>query len=270
VGRTQKTGKQAPDFVVISNDMAEVRLSSFTEKVKVMTSFPSLDTAVCDLQVKEFNKRATGLHSEVVVLGISMDLPFAQKRFCQANDIKGVTVLSDYRFASFAINYGLLVKELRLLARAVLIVDKTNVLRHMKIVEEITNQPDYEDALASLDQVLKEPVFSVDEELPMHCTPCEEGTPPLPQEEVKKLIAQHRGWDLVEDRKLVREFRFKDFVEAKYFLDLISVVAEEQGHHPTMTLIYNKLKVTLTTHASGGLTENDFIMARIIAEMAEE
>ncbi len=77
-------------------------------------------------------------------------------------------------------------------------------------------------------------------------------------------MAQYRKWELVEDKKLVKEFKFKDFLEAKYFLDLVSVIAEEQGHHPTMTIIYNKLKVTLTTHSSGGLTENDFIMAKII------
>jgi 4a-hydroxytetrahydrobiopterin dehydratase len=72
---------------------------------------------------------------------------------------------------------------------------------------------------------------------------------------------------VVEDKKIVKEFKFKDFVEAKYFVDLVSVIAEEQGHHPTITIIYNKVKITLTTHAAGGLTDNDFIMARIIDEL---
>ncbi|MDD5730319.1 MAG: 4a-hydroxytetrahydrobiopterin dehydratase [Candidatus Omnitrophica bacterium] len=89
----------------------------------------------------------------------------------------------------------------------------------------------------------------------------------MPKEKVEKLLAKYRGWELAEEKKLVKEFKFKDFVEAKYFLDLVSVLAEEQGHHPTMTIIYNKLKVTLTTHAAGGLTDNDFIMARIIDEL---
>ncbi|MCK9604769.1 MAG: 4a-hydroxytetrahydrobiopterin dehydratase [Candidatus Omnitrophica bacterium] len=80
----------------------------------------------------------------------------------------------------------------------------------------------------------------------------------------------HRGWLLVEDKKIVKEFKFKDFVEAKYFLDLISIIAEEQGHHPNFSLIYNKLKVTLATHAAGGLTENDFIMAKIIDGLGGE
>ncbi|MDD5154962.1 MAG: 4a-hydroxytetrahydrobiopterin dehydratase [Candidatus Omnitrophica bacterium] len=86
----------------------------------------------------------------------------------------------------------------------------------------------------------------------------------MPDGAAEKLLVKYRGWELVEGKKIVKEFKFKDFIEAKYFLDLISVIAEEQGHHPTLTLIYNKLKVTLTTHAAGGLTQNDFIMAGLI------
>jgi len=89
----------------------------------------------------------------------------------------------------------------------------------------------------------------------------------MPKEKIEKLLAKYRGWELVEDKKLVKEFKYKDFVESKYFLDLVSVIAEEQGHHPTMTITYNRVKITLTTHAAGGLTENDFIMARIIDEI---
>lgn len=104
-------------------------------------------------------------------------------------------------------------------------------------------------------------------ELPSKCKPCEMGTPPMPKEKVDKLLAQYRGWQLIEDKKIVKEFKFKDFIEAKYFLDLVAVVAEEQGHHPSITIIYNKVKITLTTHAAGGLTENDFIMAKLIDEI---
>lgn len=270
VGRVLKVGNKAPDFTVVSQDLEEVKLSDFKEKIRVITSFPSLDTPVCDLQVKEFNKRASGLHPDVFVLGISKDLPFAQKRFCEANEISSVIILSDYRFSSFAINYGILVKELNLLARSALIIDKSDVLRYIQIVEELTNQPNYDDVLENLENVLKNPAMSVKEGLPSKCKPCEEGTPPLPKEEAERLIAKHRGWELAEDRKLVKVFKFKDFVEAKYFLDLISTIAEEQGHHPTVTIIYNKLRVTLTTHAAGGLTENDFIMAKILDELEGE
>lgn len=267
VGRVLKIGMPAPDFKVISVDSKQVGLSDFKGKIKVISYFLSLDTSVCDLQVKEFNKRAAGLSSEVVVLGISKDLPFAQKRFCEASNIKNVITLSDYKFSSFGINYGLLIKEMNLLARGVLILDKNNVLRYEQIVEELGTPPDYEDALKNLEDVIKRPEFSAKEELPSKCRPCEGGVPALPRETVEKLLAQYRGWQLVEDKKITKEFKFKDFVEAKYFLDLVSNIAEEQGHHPSFLLVYNKLKITLTTHASGGLTENDFIMARIIDEL---
>ena len=267
VGRNLKLGSPAPDFSVVSQDLKEVRLSGFGAKIKVISSFPSLDTPVCDLQVKEFNKKANGFSEDIVVIGISKDLPFAQKRFCQENSIKNEIVLSDYKTSSFGINYGLLIKELNLLARSVLIVDKNNSLRYFKIVPELTSPPDYADALKNLEAVTKSPSQALKTDLPSHCKPCEIGTPPLAEDKIKRLLGRYAGWELVEGKKIVKEFKFKDFSEAKYFLDLVSLIAEEQGHHPTLTLIYNKLKITLTTHAAGGLTENDFIAAGIIDEL---
>lgn len=267
VGRLLKVGMPAAYFRAVTGDLKEVNLSDFRGKTKVITTFLSLDTSVCDLQVKEFNKRAAGFSTDVIVLGISKDLPFAQNRFCVMNGIKDVVTLSDYKFSSFGINYGLLVKEMNLLGRSVIILDKNNVVRYIQIVEELTTPPDYEDALKNLEEVIKNPGLTLKEELPSKCKPCESGIPPLPKEKIDKLIAQYREWELIEDKKLVKEFKFKDFVETKYFLDLISIIAEEQGHHPTLTLVYNKLKITLTTHAAGGLTENDFIMAKIIDEL---
>ena len=267
VGRNLKLNTPAPNFRVISTDLKEVTLKDFKDKIKLITSFPSSDTPVCDLQVKEFNKKATTFSKDVIVLGISKDLPFAQKRFCDVNNIKNVVTLSDYRFSSFGINYGLLIKELNLLARSVLILDKANTLRYAQLVEELTTPPDYDKALMQLDNILKNPQSAINEDESMHCKPCEAGSGSLKKEEVDKLIAQYHNWQLVDDKKIVKEFKFKDFVEAKYFLDLVSIIAEEQGHHPTLTLIYNKLKITLTTHATGGLTKNDFIMARIIDEL---
>lgn len=266
-GRALKTGGSAPDFRITAQDLREIRLSDFKGKVKILTSFPSLDTPVCDLQVREFNKRAAQLSGEVAIVGISKDLPFAQKRFCSEHEIKNITVASDYKTSSFGINYGLLIRELNLLARAVLIVDKADTLRYIQIVDEMTTPPDYEAALKALGQVIENPQIQPKIDLPVHCKPCEGGVAALPKEKIGKLLAGYRGWELVEDKKLVKEFRFKDFLEAKYFLDLVSLVAEEQGHHPVMTITYNKLKITLTTHAASGLTENDFIMARIIDEL---
>jgi thiol peroxidase len=268
VGRVLKNEMPVPDFRVTSQDLKEITLADYRGKIKILTSFPSLDTPVCDLQVKEFNKRASHLSGEVVIVGVSKDLPFAQKRFCTEYDIDSVTVVSDYKTSSFGINYGLLIKELNLLARSVVIVDKNDYLRYLQIVDELTTPPDYEDVLLALEAVIKNPALAEKkDQLPGHCTPCEGGVSSLPKEKIQGLLAKYRGWELVEDKKLVKEFKFKDFVEGKYFLDLISVIAEDQGHHPVFTLSYNKVKITLTTHAAAGLTENDFIMARIIDEV---
>ena len=155
IGRTIKVGVPAPAFKVISQDLKEITLADFKGKIKILTSFPSLDTPVCDLQVKEFNKKASGLSGDVAIVGISKDLPFAQARFCHDNEIKNISVLSDYRFTSYGVNYGLLIKELNLLARSVIMVDKKDIIRYIQIVDELTTPPDYEDVLNNLKEVLK-------------------------------------------------------------------------------------------------------------------
>jgi thiol peroxidase len=154
VGSLPNEGDIAPNFKVVDTNMKDVMLSDFKDKVKVITFFLSLDTPVCDLQVKEFNKRAIGLSSDVVIIGLSDDLPFAQARFCHDNEIKNIQVLSDYKYSSFGITYGLLVKELNLLARGVLIIDKNNVLRYLRVVDELTSPPDYDDALKVLAKII--------------------------------------------------------------------------------------------------------------------
>lgn len=266
VGRSLKNGMLAPDFRVVDQGLKEVSLEAFKGKVKILTSFPSLDTPVCDLQVKEFNKKAAVLSKDAVIVGISKDLPFAQARFCHDNNI-AISVLSDYRYSSFGINYGLLIKELNLLCRSVIIADKNDVIRYIQIIDELTVPPNYDDVLNNLKDILQTPESAVLEGLPLRCAPCEGGAAPLPKETVDRLLARAHGWQLIEDKRILKEFKFKDFVEAKYFLDMVSEVAQAQSHHPAMTIIYNKIKITLTTHAAGGLTENDFIMARIIDEM---
>ncbi len=267
VGRRLKTESYAPDFKVSAPDLKDVVLSDFKGKIKVITSFPSLDTPVCDLQVKEFNKHASGISAEVVVVGISKDLPFAQKRFCETFEIKNVRVLSDYKTSQFGVNYGLLIKELNLLARAVLIVDKNDVLRYIQIVEEVTNPPDYGAVLKALEYVLATPALTINADLPGKCLPCEGGALALTEDKVSGLKANLPNWELIPGRKLHKEFKFKDFSEAKYFLDLVSIVSETQDHHPGITLDYNKVKITLTTYAAGGLTKNDFILAHMIDEL---
>lgn len=267
VGRPLKKGSLAPHFKVVSQDLKEVSLQDFDGKIKILMSFPSLDTPVCDMQVKEFNKRASGLSSDISIIGISKDLPFAQARFCHDNEIKNISILSDYRYSSFGINYGLLIKELNLLGRSAAIADKTNVIRYVQIVDEITTPPDYEDVINNLKIVLKNPESAIKESLSSHCVPCEVGSPPLARQRIDSFLTKTRGWQLIEDKKIAKEFKFKDFIEAKYFLDLVSSISQDQAHHPTITIIYNKVKITFTTHAAGGLTENDFIMAGIIDEL---
>jgi len=147
VGNEVKVGQPAPDFEVIANDMSSVKLSSFKGKVCIICSVPSLDTSVCDMETRRFNEEAGKLGSDVVVLTISMDLPFAQKRWCGAAGVKNVQTLSDHREASFGKGYGVLIKKLRLLARAVFVLDRDGIIRYMQIVDELTNEPDYETAL---------------------------------------------------------------------------------------------------------------------------
>ena len=264
VGRKLKTSTFAPNFKVVSKDLKEVGLSNYKNKIKVITTFLSLDTPVCDLQVKEFNKKASEF--DVEMLGISKDLPFAQSRFCESFNIKNMTLFSDYKNSSFGINYGLLIKELNLLARAVIIIDKSDVVRYVQIVDEQTKAPDYEKVLSSIKEVIKNPTSKEAKEA-NRCLPCEGEVKKLSKEKIERHMAQVKDWELVEDRKIVREFKFKDFLETKYFLDLVALLAEEEGHHPSFTMTFNTLKISLTTHASGGLTDNDFIMAKMISEM---
>jgi thiol peroxidase len=154
-GEDIKTGRKAQDFKALNTALEEVRLSSFKNKIKLIASVPSLDTPVCDLEIKRFNDEASKLSKDLVIIFISMDLPFAQKRFCQANDIKIVKTLSDHRDADFGRKFGVLIKELRLLARAIFILDKDNVIRYMQVVPELSSHPDYDAALLALKNIIE-------------------------------------------------------------------------------------------------------------------
>jgi len=154
VGNKVEVGDSAPDFEIVANDLSPVKFSSFRGKVCIISSVPSLDTAVCDTMTRRFNEEAGNLGDDVVVLTISMDLPFAQERWCGAAGVKNVQTLSDHRDASFGKAFGVLIKELRLLARAVFVVDKEGVVRHIQIVDELTNEPDYEAALKAAKELV--------------------------------------------------------------------------------------------------------------------
>ncbi|RPJ38050.1 MAG: thiol peroxidase [Planctomycetaceae bacterium] len=154
VGNEVKVGQTAPDVELVANDLSTIRLSSFSGKVRIITSVPSLDTPVCDMETRRFNEEAGRLGDGLIVLTASMDLPFAQKRWCGAAGVKNVQTLSDYRDGSFGKSYGVLIKELRLLARAVFVVDRKGVIRYQELVKEIATEPNYEAALKAAKDLL--------------------------------------------------------------------------------------------------------------------
>ncbi len=143
-------GVAAPDAELLDNALNPVRLSDYRGKVVVISSVPSLDTPVCDMQTRRFNSEAAGLGDDVVILTISMDLPFAQKRWCGAAGVDQVITLSDHREAAFGLAFGLLIMELRLLGRAVLVLDREGTVRYHQLVKEVSEEPDYESALAAI------------------------------------------------------------------------------------------------------------------------
>lgn len=149
VGELPAIGQPAPNATLLDNDLNEVKLSDFDGTPLVITTAPSLDTPVCDAQTRRFNEEAVKLGG-VKVLAISMDLPFAQKRWCGAAGVKAVQTLSDHREAEFGLAYGLLIEELRLLGRAVLVLDREGTIRYIQVVPEITDEPDYDAALQAV------------------------------------------------------------------------------------------------------------------------
>lgn len=153
-GKCIEPGQKAPSFTVLDADLKEVCSDVFKGKIKLIASVPSLDTPVCDLEIKRFNDEASKLSKDLVIIFISMDLPFAQKRFCQAYDIKKVKTFSDHRLADFGRNYGCLIKELRLLARAIFIIDKDDTVRYVEYVKELTSHPNYDAVLSALKSLI--------------------------------------------------------------------------------------------------------------------
>ncbi|HJU12470.1 MAG TPA: thiol peroxidase [Candidatus Binataceae bacterium] len=147
VGPELKPGQKAPNFTLVGKDMKPVTLDNFKGKVKIIASIPSLDTPVCDAETRRFNEEAAKLPGEVQVLTVSMDLPFAAARWCGAAGVNNVTTLSDWRGGQFGENYGALIKELHLDARAIFVVDKNDQLVHVEYVKEVANQPNFEAAL---------------------------------------------------------------------------------------------------------------------------
>lgn len=154
LGPEIKVGEKAPDFVVVDNGLAPVTLASSAGKIRIISAVPSLDTPVCDTETRRFNQEAASLPGEVLVLTVSMDLPFAQKRWCGAAGIDRVITLSDYRERSFGLSYGVLIKELLLLTRAIFVVDANDTIRYIQIVPEVTSEPDYSAVISAVKALL--------------------------------------------------------------------------------------------------------------------
>ncbi|UCG14050.1 MAG: thiol peroxidase [Deltaproteobacteria bacterium] len=154
IGTELNVGDQAPDFVAIDNNLNPVGLDAFRGKVCIISAVPSLDTPVCDMETRRFNDEASRLGDNVVVLTISMDLPFAQKRWCGAAGVDRVQTLSDHRDGSFGLAYGVLIKDLRLLARAVFVVDQQGTIRYQELVDEIAKEPEYDSVLGAARDLL--------------------------------------------------------------------------------------------------------------------
>lgn len=153
-GQSVSVGQNAPDFTVLANDLSPKTLKDFAGKVLVLATVPSLDTPVCDMEVRRFNTEAAALSKDVQILAISADLPFAQARWCGAAGVQAVQALSDHKDMDFGKKYGVVIAPLRLLTRAVFVVDKKGVIKHAQIVPEATHEPDYAAVLEAVKKAL--------------------------------------------------------------------------------------------------------------------
>lgn len=150
IGNEVKIGDSAPNFTVLANDLSPVTLEDSKGKVRLISVVPSLDTGTCDAQTRKFNESASDLGENVVILTISNDLPFAQKRWCAAAGIDAVQTLSDHRDLSFGEAYGVAIQELRLLTRAIFVVDTNDKVTYVEYVPEATEHPNYEKAIEAV------------------------------------------------------------------------------------------------------------------------
>lgn len=154
-GKPLCIGDKAPSFTLLDNSLGAKTLEDFGSNVKLVVSLPSVDTPVCDIETRKFNTAAISLGNDVSIIVVSTDLPFAQKRFCATAGIDQAITLSDHKDCSFGNSYGVLIKDLRLLARTIFVVDKDNIVRYVQMVEEVGNEPDYDAAIEAVKDVVK-------------------------------------------------------------------------------------------------------------------
>jgi len=155
LGKEIKVGDPAPEFTALTGDLKPYSLKDAGYKVKIISVVPSLDTGVCEMQTIRFNEAASDI-GDVVILTISVDLPFAQKRFCSAKGIDKVITLSDHKDLSFGLNYGFVIEEFRLLSRGIVVLDRDNIVRHVEYVKEVREHPDYDKAIEAAKRILQD------------------------------------------------------------------------------------------------------------------
>lgn len=153
LGTEIKIGDKAPDFTAISTTLEPVKLSDSTGKVRVISVVPSIDTPVCDIQTSRFNHEVANIE-DLLVLSVSVDLPFALAKYCAAKDITNVKTLSDHKELDFGLKYGFVIEELRLLARGIVVVDREGIVQYVEYVPEVTDQPDYDKVLSTAKKLL--------------------------------------------------------------------------------------------------------------------
>ena len=153
-GAELNAGLKAPDFTLAANDLSDVSLKDFKGRIVVLSAVPSLDTPTCSIETAHFNKEAGKLGDKVKILTVSKDLPFAQARWCSAQGVKNLQTLSDYKNTSFSQDYGLLIKGLYLLTRAVFVIDGEGVIRYVQFVKEVSNEPDYKAVLDAVNELI--------------------------------------------------------------------------------------------------------------------
>jgi thiol peroxidase len=153
LGKELNVGDSVPDLEVLDNDLNAVKLSSYKGKVCIISAVPSLDTPVCDMETRRFNETAGQLGDDVVILTVSTDLPFAQKRWCGAAGVENVITLSDHRDAVFGSAFGVLIKELRLLARSIFVVDRNGIIQYIQHVKELSEEPDYDAVIEAVKKI---------------------------------------------------------------------------------------------------------------------
>lgn len=156
-GSLPVVGQKAPEFTVLSNDLSPVTLAQFAGKVVIVSALPSLDTPTCNVETRRFDQEASKLGNGLVLLTVSMDLPFAQKRWCGEAGVQTVITASDYRDGQFAKNYGVLIQELRLLARAIFVIGRDGRLMYTQLVPEVSQEPNYDEVLTAVRALLNSP-----------------------------------------------------------------------------------------------------------------